>query len=125
MNKLDGTTAKLNELAELMAQKDVLAMTKKDLLDGIIPEAIRDRIAEVQAEFADREQAVDEKIEKLKEVVKTEVLAKGETVRGEHLMAVYSETTRWDSKMLIGISKVIPQVAEASRVDKNVTVRRC
>jgi phage host-nuclease inhibitor protein Gam len=103
----------LNTLADYQSQKDVMSMDKQALIDSVLTKEIKDKIAEIEAEFVGKSEAVDRNIASITEEVKDKVKLFGETVRGDFLMAVWNKgRVSWDTKELDKAIKLIPALAE-------------
>jgi hypothetical protein len=101
----------LDQLANFQAQRDVLNLQKKELIDQILSEEIKARLEEIEAEFATRMEAVEENIALLEEEVKAEVIRHGATVRGTFLRAVWNKgRISWDSHGIERYAKSHPEV---------------
>jgi len=120
------TQEKLNQLAEYMAQKELMELDKKKLIDAVYTDEIRAKIADIEAEFSDKSSGVDENIAAITKEIKDEVVALGDTVKGENLMAVYAKgRVSWDTKTLDGLMLAIPQLASARKQgDPSVSIRK-
>ena len=104
---------KLDELAELYAQRDLSEMEKKRLIDEVMTAEIKAKIAEIEAEFLGRGESVSEKIAELEAEVKEAVKTAGASVKGQFLHAVFTKgRVTWDSKALDGYAKAHPELAE-------------
>ena len=103
----------LDRLAELQSQRDMLALNKQAMIDGVLTAEIKAQIAEIELEFAPSFVEVDEKIGALTTEVKTAVLVERETVKGERLMAVWSKgRVSWNTAALEGYAKAYPEIAD-------------
>ena len=102
---------KLDRLAEFQAQKDLLAIDKQALIDEILTAEIKAKLAEIDAEFAGRAEAVDANIAELESEIKEEVLKHGATVRSEYLLAVWSKgRVSWDDHALSSYAHSHPEL---------------
>ena len=102
---------KLDRLAEFQAQKDLLAIDKQALIDQILTAEIRAKLAEIEAEFDGRNEAVDANIAELESEIKEEVLQHGATVRSEHLLAVWNKgRVSWDDNGLSSYAHSHPEL---------------
>jgi hypothetical protein len=118
------TVEKLNQLDEFQAQKALLDLDKKQMIEDVYnklytPEIrqaldeIKKAEADINAEFAIKSEAVDENIARLTEEIKADVLQIGSTVKGDHMMAVWSKgRVSWDTKSLDGYVVAHPEVAQ-------------
>lgn len=119
-------TAKLDRLAELQAAPDAIRMAKQELIDRILTPEIRTALAEIEAEYAPKLEAATEAAANLEAEIRTEVLLRGETVKGNHLMAVWNKgRVSWDAKKLDGMMSIIPQLAAARKEgDPTISIRK-
>ncbi len=116
----------LEQLTELYAQRDLLHLDQTKARDNAIPAEVAQALADVDAEFMPKHQAVAEKIEALEAQIKTAVLAEGESVKGGALQAVYAKgRVTWDGKKLDGMMSLIPQLEDARKVgEPSVSIRK-
>lgn len=82
---------KLDQLAEFQAQRDAAMLEKQALLDEIYTAEIKARMAEIEAEFAGKTEAVNENIVALKSEIEEAVKAHGKTVKSTVFQAVWSK----------------------------------
>ena len=122
----DEIKQKLDALADLQCQREVIDLDKQKMIDSVLTPEIRQAIKDIETEFADRYPAIDEKIAALTSEVKDAVIAQGETVNGEHLQAVFMKgRTSWDNDKLAGMMALIPQLVEARKTgEPSVSIRR-
>lgn len=105
------TKEKLDKIAELKSAQNVREIEKQALIDQLIPQEIKAKIAEIEAEFSNSD--ISEKIDALTEEVKGEVVSVGETVKGTYLMAVYNKgRVSWDTKALDGYVTAHPELLQ-------------
>jgi len=116
----------LEQLTELYAQQDLLKIAKEDARDAAIPEEVEAALADIDAEFSPKLDAIAQKISTLEADAKTAVLAEGATVKGGALQAVYTKgRVTWDSKKLEGMASLIPQLADARKEgEPSVSIRK-
>jgi len=106
----------LNELANYQAQVTVLHLEKQRLLDEAMPQEIKQRLAEIELEFAGKTESAQEKIDTLTAEIKQAVIHEGASVKGDFLHAVYSKgRVTWDGKQLEGMMALIPGLAAARK----------
>jgi len=117
---------KLERLADLYHQREALDAEKQKLLDQILTPEVRARLADIEAEFAQKAEAANANIESLEAAIKTETLTLGESVRGSSFQAVWNKgRTSWDSKGLATYSESHPEVlAFRKEGEPSVTIRR-
>jgi hypothetical protein len=101
----------IDQLANFQAQRDVLELEKQALIDQLIPPEIKARLEEIEAEFGDKRQAVDEKITELEGEIKEQVLRNGASVKGTFLRVVYhTGRITWDTKSLDAYARARPEI---------------
>ncbi len=102
---------KLDRLAEYQSQRDAAMLEKQALLDEIYTAEIKARMAEIEAEFADKTKAVNENIAALEAEIRQAVIAHGASVKGSLLHAVFSKgRVSWDTKALDGYAAAHPEL---------------
>lgn len=81
----------LNELLEQLenayAQRDLLVIDYNQARDDAIPDDVQAALADIDAEFLPKKDAIEEKIAELEEQVKA-VIEGGQTIKAGALMAV-------------------------------------
>jgi len=65
---------KLDQLAEFQSERDVAMLEKQRLLDEVCPAEIKSRMAEIEAEFSGKTEAVNENIAALEAEIKAYVI---------------------------------------------------
>jgi len=120
------TKQKLDQLAEMYAQQDVIRLDKQKLIDGILTDEIKAKIAEIEAEFKPQSEGLTQNISALESEVKTDVVTLGESVKGNVLHAVYTKgRITWDTKGLEGVLVNQPELAKFRKEgDPSVSIRR-
>ncbi len=101
----------LDVLGELYAQRDVIRLEKRTLLDSILTPEIRQQIADIEAEYAPRSEELEARLSERETAVKRVILAFGDSVKGERLHAVYARgRVSWDTKRLDGYLVAHPEL---------------
>ena len=90
MNEIE-IKQKLDQLAGFQSERDIAALEKQRLLDEVYSAVIKARMAEIEAEFSGKTEAVNENIAKLKEEIETAVKEHGKTVKSTLFQAVWSK----------------------------------
>ena len=102
---------KLDKLADFMAQRDVLDIQKKELIDQVLTPEIKARLADIESEFADKLEAVEANIAALEDEVRQEVLRYGSSVKGSFLRVVWHKgRISWDTKSLDAYAEMHPEI---------------
>jgi hypothetical protein len=124
--KNDMLNKMLDQLSELYAQRDLSILDKQRLIDAILTDEIKGKIAEVEMEFSGKSESVSEKIAELETQIKQAVVANGASVKGQFIHAVYAKgRVTWDSKQLDGLMIVIPELAQARKEgEPSVSLRK-
>lgn len=107
----------LDELAGCQAGRDAIAMAKQDAWERVMTPELRQQLADIDAEFADKSSAVDEKIADLSDSIRIQVGALGCSVKGQFLHAVWMKGREsWDGKLLAGFAIAHPEILTARKV---------
>lgn len=119
-------TAKLNRLAELQSQQDVINLRFDELRNSVLTPDIRAELDEIEAERQTALDTLSGGITALTDEIKADVLAGGQSVKGAHLMAVWAKgRVSWDTKKLDGLMIALPQLAAArSEGQPSVSIRK-
>jgi len=92
---------RLDELSEVMAARDVARIDYETARAQLIPEEIRESLADLEVEFTMRDAAIALNIEELEKEIKQLVLAHGGSVKATRVHAVWSKPrVNWDAKGL-------------------------
>lgn len=104
----------LEQLENAYAQRDLLKIDYDQARDDAIPDEVQAALADIDAEFLPKKDAIDAKIAELEEQVKAAVIEGGQTVKAGALMAMYMKgRVSWDNKKLEGMMALIPDLAKA------------
>ena len=120
------TVQKLDQLAELMAQADLLNIKKQELIDSVLTPEIKMQLVDIDAEFEQQFEAINNKDGEMRKVIKDEIIEGGETVKGVALQAVYSKgRTKWNDEGLMNYLSVHPEIAYLRTVgEPSVSIRK-
>ena len=101
----------LDQLANFMAQRDVLNLQKKELIDQVLTPEIRARLEEIEAEFAGKLEGAEANIAALEEEIRQTALQHGASVRGAFLRVVWHKgRVSWDTQSLDRYAQAHPEV---------------
>jgi uncharacterized protein with PIN domain len=116
----------LNELSELQAQVDLLAIDKQRAVDAVLTPEIKAALADIEAEFTGMGAEATRQIDYLTQSIKTSVLALGETVKATGIQAVYTKGREsWDSKGLAGYAVAHPEIEVFRKIgEPSISIRR-
>jgi len=120
------TKLKLDRLAGLQAQEDLLRLKKQELINEILTAEIKEQINAVEVEFEPEFQTINNNIDVLSKAIKEEVIGLGESVKGSVLQAVYAKgRVTWDNKGLGGYVISHPELNQFKKVgDPSVSIRK-
>ncbi len=115
----------LDQLSELMAQRDVMRLDHQAQRDALIPEEIKAQLRDLELEQAAQAQAIDANIVELEAEVKRAVIAAGASVKGARLHAVLVKgRVTWDTKGVEGFALAHPELMCYRREgDPSVSIR--
>jgi phage host-nuclease inhibitor protein Gam len=86
-------------------------LEKQRLLDEVYSAEIKSRMAEIEAEFAGKTEAVNENIAALEAEIKQAIIAHGASVKGSVFHAVFAKgRISWDTKSLEGYATAHPEL---------------
>jgi len=117
----------LDDLAEAQAQRDMILVNKNDAIAAAtppLPPKAAAEIAAIEAEVAGNIETVDTRIAELAALAKQAVLLYGDSVKGSHLHAVFSERTSWDGRGLKGYAVAHPEVLKFAKTSSSVSIRK-
>ena len=120
------TKLKLDRLAELNAQKDLLKIKKQELVDSVLTPEIRSQIVGIDAEFEPQLEAITVKDSELRKEIKAEIIDHGETVKGTKFQAIWVKgRTKWNDEGLMNYLSVHPEIAYLRTIGKpSVSIRK-
>ena len=109
----------LDQLADYQSHRDILALEKQALIDSVITPEIKAKLAEIDAEFADKFAAADKNATTLGSEIKTAVLAYGSSVKGSRLHAIWSKArASWDLKKFDEYALANPEILSLREMGK-------
>lgn len=118
---------KLDKLYDLKCGIEIQNMDKKAAIDNLLTPEIRAQIQEIENEFNEKIAEITDEYKTLESEIKDEIIKNKETVRGDYLMAVYTQgRTSWDTKSLDGYAVAHPEVAIFKKTgEPSVAIRVC
>jgi hypothetical protein len=107
----DELANKLDKLANYMAQRDVFSLQKKELIDQVLTPEIRNRLDEIEAEFAGKMEIIEANIDALEEEIRQEALRQQASIKGTFLRVIWHKgRISWDTKSLDDYARSHPEV---------------
>jgi hypothetical protein len=115
---------KLNQLTELQAQLTVLNMDTANA-KAVILAPVQPALEALNAAHVAKSETIEQAIAALTDEIKRDVLAHGESMKGEHLQAVFVKgRTTWDGKRLEGYAAAHTEILAFRTVgEPSVTIR--
>ena len=119
------TQEKLNRLHELRSEYAETMNKRIAEIDTILTPEIKEMVDGINLKWEEATLNLTTAIAELEDEIKTDVLAAGESIKGERLMAVWNKgRVSWDGKLLDGMAKIIPQLETARKVgEPTVSIR--
>lgn len=116
----------LEDYTSRTMQLEALRVKKQELIDGVITPEIKEKLADIDAEFDPVFENARARLDDVERTIKSAVADLGKTVKNDVFMAVYSKPrVSWDSRFLEGLIAVYPEVKNAKKVGKpSVSIRR-
>jgi phage host-nuclease inhibitor protein Gam len=102
----------MNRFVEMKSQIAQLESDKEKLIAEAMPKEVRDKVAEIEEEFAGKTENAQNDLEQLEEEIKAGVVSLQKTLAVEGMKAFFYEgKVSWDAKGLEGVIKNSPEVA--------------
>ncbi|MCJ7443116.1 MAG: hypothetical protein MUO26_01050 [Methanotrichaceae archaeon] len=99
------------EVGRIIDNKRIAIQAEVEAQTKDIYEALAQRKAEIEVEFAGKSGAVDENIKKLTEEIKADVLTAGSSIKGKYYQGVYVKgRVTWDTSKMDGYAVGHPEV---------------
>jgi phage host-nuclease inhibitor protein Gam len=103
----------MNKYMDLKSQASSLDADKKKLIDEMMPKEIREKIAEIEDEFAGKSEKAEKALADLEEEIKNGVISLRKTLAVKGLKADFHPgRVTWDAKALEGVVESNPDVAK-------------
>lgn len=101
-----------------------IQLKEQELIDQVMTPEIRQVVADIHSEFVPRLQTAAYAIETLKQAIRDEILRLGRTVENEYYQVQWKKgrSGGFDTKMLEGMARLIPQLNDARKPDGEPTV---
>lgn len=108
------TVELMNQYVQMKRELAEIESSRKRLVEDAMPKEVRDKVAEIEAEFAGKSEAAEKALAELEETIKAGVVAGRETLTVQGLKASYhAGRVTWDSKGLDSAVSGNPAVADA------------
>lgn len=104
----------MNKYMETKAQILQLETDKKKLIEQAMPKEVRDRVGEIEEEFAGKSEKAEKDLTKFEESIKAEIVSLQHAVAVKGLKATYHPgRVSWDAKGLEEVVKSNPEIEKA------------
>lgn len=126
---MDPIVTDLNELAKLQDQREALRLAYEAKSEAIIQpllEPVRAQLDDLDNGYREAVSEIDFRAGVLTERIKGNVLATGESVKGDELQAIYTKPRiTWDSRGLEGFMVAHPEIVAFRKVGQaSVSLRK-
>ena len=117
---------KIEKYSDLMFGIDAINQEKQTLIDEVLTPEIKEKLAEIDAEFDPKIEEILQQKSTLEAEIKQEVLQTGRTVKGTYHAFVWSKPrVSWDTKALDGYAAAHPEIAQfRTEGSPSVSVRK-
>jgi hypothetical protein len=117
---------KIEKYSDLGVGIDLINQEKQSLIDQVLTQEIKEKLAEIDAEFDPKIEQLSQEKSMLEADIKQEVLTAGRTVKGTYHSFVWSKPrVSWDTKALDGYAAAHPEIQVfRSEGSASVSVRR-
>ena len=114
----------LEKLYEYEQRMNEVDGTEQYAVDQVLTPEIKQALDDIKVEFSEKRVSVQNNIEYLKQEIKTIVLHQGHSVEDDHYQVQWKKgrSGGFDTKMLDGMSRLIPQINDARKPDGEPTV---
>lgn len=103
----------MNKYMETKSQIALLAADKKKLIDQAMPKEVRDKVADIEEEFATKSEKAEKDLVELEEEIKDGVVSLRTDLVVKGLKATFHPgRVTWDAKGLEGVLKNKPEIAK-------------
>ena len=104
---------KIEKYSDLGFGIDSINQEKQALIDEVLTPEIKEKLAEIDAEFDPKVEEILQQKSTLEAEIKQEVLQAGRTVKGTYHAFVWSKPrVSWDTKALDGYAAAHPEIAQ-------------
>jgi hypothetical protein len=117
---------KIEQYSNLTFGIDAIGQEKQALIDQVLTPEIKEKLAEIDAEFDPKVDELAQQKSMLEADIKHEVLSAGRTVKGTYHSFVWSKPrVSWDTKALDGYALAHPEIQQfRTEGNPSVSVRK-
>ena len=117
---------KIEKYSDLTFGIDAISQEKQALIDQVLTPEIKEKLAEIDAEFDPKVDELAQQKSMLEAAIKQEILQAGRTIKGAFHSFVWSKPrVSWDTKALDGYAAAHPEIAQfRTEGSPSVSVRK-
>ena len=117
---------KIEKYSDLTFGIDAIGQEKQALIDQVLTPEIKEKLAEIDAEFDPKVDEIAQQKSMLEAAIKQEILQAGRTVKGTYHSFVWSKPrVSWDTKALDGYALAHPEIQQfRTEGNPSVSVRK-
>jgi len=116
----------IEKYSDLTFGIDAISQEKQALIDQVLTPEIKEKLAEIDAEFDPKVDEIAQQKSMLEAAIKQEILQAGRTIKGTYHSFVWSKPrVSWDTKALDGYAAAHPEIAQfRTEGSPSVSVRK-
>jgi hypothetical protein len=104
---------KIEKYSDLTFGIDAISQEKQALIDQVLTPEIKEKLAEIDAEFDPKVDELAQQKSMLEAAIKQEILQAGRTIKGTFHQFVWSKPrVSWDTKALDGYAAAHPEIQQ-------------
>ena len=104
---------KIEKYSDLAFRIDAISQEKQALIDSVLTPEIKEKLAEIDAEFDPKVEDISQQKSMLEAEIKQEILEAGRTINGTYHSFVWSKPrVSWDTKALDGYAAAHPEIQQ-------------
>jgi len=104
---------KIEKYSDLAFGIDAISQEKQALIDQVLTPEIKEKLAEIDAEFDPKVDEIAQQKSMLEAAIKQEILQAGRTIKGTYHSFVWSKPrVSWDTKALDGYAAAHPEIQQ-------------
>jgi len=104
---------KIEKYSDLTFGIDAISQEKQALIDQVLTPEIKEKLAEIDAEFDPKADEIAQQKSMLEAEIKQEILEAGRTIKGTYHSFVWSKPrVSWDTKALDGYAAAHPEIQQ-------------
>ena len=104
---------KIEKYSDLAFRIDAISQEKQALIDSVLTPEIKEKLAEIDAEFDPKAEDISQQKSMLEAEIKQEILEAGRTIKGTYHSFVWSKPrVSWDTKALDGYAAAHPEIQQ-------------